>query len=88
MLVYVSTKTEFLADVRSDIIDEKILALFQRHLGRSTNKSEITSWRNSMRYMRDVLADEEIPSDSGVAIEYTLPQTAKRIDFILTGKGQ
>lgn len=88
MLVYVSTKTEFLADVRSDIIDEKILASFQRHLGRSTNKSEITSWRNSMRYMRDVLADEEIPSDSGVAIEYTLPQTAKRIDFILTGKGQ
>lgn len=88
MLVYTSTKAEFLADVRSDIIDEKILASFQRHLGRSTNKSEITSWRNSMRYMRDVLTDEEIPSDSGVAIEYTLPQTTKRIDFILTGKGQ
>ncbi len=40
-----------------------------------------------MLYMSQVLADDEIPADSGVAIEYTLPQTTKRIDFILTGKG-
>lgn len=40
-----------------------------------------------MLYMSQVLADDEIPSNSGVAIEYTLPQTTKRIDFILTGKG-
>ncbi len=87
MLVYTSTKTEFLKDVRSDIVDEKILASFQRHLGRSTNKNEIASWRNSMLYMGQVLADDGIPDNSGVAIEYTLPQTTKRIDFILTGKG-
>lgn len=87
MLVYASTKTEFLSDVRSDIIDEKILAKFQRHLGRSTNKNEVSAWRNSMLYMSQVLADDEIPGNSGVAIEYTLPQTTKRIDFILTGKG-
>lgn len=87
MLVYTSTKTEFLDDVRSDIIDNKILSSFQRHLGRTTNKSEITAWRNSMLYMSQVLADDEIPENAGVAIEYTLPQTTKRIDFILTGKG-
>ena len=88
MLVYASTKTEFLDDVRADTIDEKIHALFKRHLGRSTGKKEITSWRNSMLYMSQVLADDAIPGNSGVAIEYTLPQTTKRIDFILTGKGQ
>lgn len=87
MLVYTSTKTEFLDDVRSDIIDNKILSSFQRHLGRTTNKSEITAWRNSMLYMSQVLADDEIPENAGVAIEYTLPQTTKRIDFILTGRG-
>lgn len=87
MLVYTSTKTEFLDDVRSDIIDDKILTSFQRHLGHTTNKNEIASWRNSMLYMSQVLADDEIPGNSGVAIEYTLPQTTKRIDFILTGKG-
>lgn len=87
MLVYASTKTEFLNDVRADTVDEKILASFQRHLGHSTNKNEITAWRNSMLYMGQVLADDEIPENAGVAIEYTLPQTTKRIDFILTGKG-
>jgi hypothetical protein len=40
-----------------------------------------------MQYMSQVLTDDEIPSDSGVAIEYSLPQTTKRIDFILTGVG-
>lgn len=88
MLVYTATKTEFLDDVRADIVDEKILSSFQRHLGHSTNKNEIAAWRNSMLYMSQVLADAEIPGNSGVAIEYTLPQTTKRIDFILTGKGQ
>ena len=86
MLVYMSTKSDFMEDVLSNRIDEIILAAFQRHLGHSTNKSEIVSWRNSMSYMSHVLADEGIPKDAGVAIEYTLPQTTKRIDFILTGK--
>lgn len=87
MLVYASTKTEFLDDVRTDTIDEKILTSFKRHLGHSTSKNEITAWRNSMLYMSQVLDDDGIPGNSGVAIEYTLPQTNKRIDFILTGKG-
>jgi uncharacterized protein len=88
VLIYTSTKTEFLDDVRANTIDQKILASFQRHLGHSTNKNEITAWRNSMLYMSQVLGDDEIPANSGVAIEYTLPQTNKRIDFILTGLGQ
>lgn len=87
MLVYASTKIDFLDDVRSNTIDEKILASFQRHIGHTTSKNEIASWRNSMMYMSHVLADDDIPRDAGVAIEYTLPQTTKRIDFILTGKG-
>ena len=88
MLVYTSTKAEFLVDVHADVIDQKILAAFQRYLGHSTNKNEIASWRNSMLYMSQVLADDEIPGNSGVAIEFTLPQTTKRIDFILTGENQ
>lgn len=36
--------------------------------------------------MDRVLNDDEIPHDAGVAIEYHLPQTSKRIDFILTGR--
>lgn len=54
--------------------------------GRNTGKSEIDSWINSLQYMDRVLNDDEIPHDAGVAIEYHLPQSSKRIDFILTGK--
>jgi len=54
--------------------------------GRKTSRSEINSWINSLQYMDRVLNDNEIPDDSGVSIEYHLPQSNKRIDFILTGK--
>lgn len=53
--------------------------------GRNTGRSEIDSWINSLQYMDRVLNDDEIPHDAGVAIEYHLPQSSKRIDFILTG---
>lgn len=88
MLVYLSTKTDFLDDVRSNDIDNKILASLQRHLGRSTGRSEISAFRHSMQYMSQILVDDAIPDNAGVAIEYAIPQTTKRIDFILTGKGQ
>ncbi len=35
--------------------------------------------------MYKVLNDEKIPSNSGVAIEYNLPNTAKRVDFLISG---
>jgi len=38
-----------------------------------------------MQYMSNALEDSGIPNDTGVAIEYKIPQTAKRIDIILTG---
>ncbi len=38
--------------------------------------------------MAKVLNDDEIPGDAGVAIEYNIPQTGKRVDFILTGRSE
>ena len=51
----------------------------------NTQKSEINSWVNSLQYMDRVLNDPAIPGDAGVAIEYHIPKSNKRIDFILTG---
>src|SRR3989304_2938472 len=87
MLVYASNKAEFINDVQSNFIEERIHESFQRHLGKHVSQQEVKSWRNSMMYMSNVLADVGIPPDAGVAIEYTIPQSNKRIDFILTGKG-
>ncbi|MEJ8841512.1 DUF2075 domain-containing protein [Lacibacter sp. H375] len=87
MIVYQATKAEFSDDVLDDRIDLKILEFFKKNLKQSTSKQEITAWKNSMIYMDKVLNDSELPDDCGVAIEYQLPQSAKRIDFILTGLG-
>ena len=86
MIVYSSTKAQFQDDVMTNDIGNIIHDIFKSKTGRSTNRSEINSWINSLQYMDRVLNDDTIPSDAGVAIEYHLPQTSKRIDFILTGR--
>jgi hypothetical protein len=88
MIVYQSDKQRFLDDVLSNTIEQKILADFQFKLNRTTTSSEITSWKNSMMYMQNVLLDPEIPANCGIAIEYKIPLTSKRIDFILSGMGK
>ena len=62
-------------------IEENILT----KLGKHTPKAEFRSWENSLNYMYKVLNDNEIPSDAGVAIEFNIPQTSKRVDFMISG---
>lgn len=38
--------------------------------------------------MAKVLQDEEIPDDAGIAIEYQLPRSSQRIDFMITGEDE
>src|SRR5690606_12084549 len=83
---YSATRGQFTEDVFRNVIESKILAAFERRLGQSTSKREIESWKNSMQYMNNLLLNYEIPEDAGVAIEYKIPLTAKRVDFILTGR--
>jgi len=85
MIVYQSTKEGFLSDVLNNEIDSKIKAAFIRHLGRSTSHNEVLSWTNSMMHMNNVLSDSEIAADAGISIEFQIPLTSKRIDFIITG---
>lgn len=84
MIVYDGIKTDFMNDVRDNLICNKIYEQYQRYFGRTT-ESQMRAWQNSMQYMRNILDADEIPSDCGVAIEYNIPMTSKRIDFILTG---
>ena len=87
MIVYQATKADFSDDVLGDKLDGKILAYFQKYLGHSTSKREIEAWKNSLLYMDKVLNDDGIPDNCGIAIEYQIPQTSKRLDFIITGLG-
>lgn len=85
MIVYSGSKREFLRSTYNDQIALEIERNVLERLGRHTPESELNSWRNSMQYMYRVMSDEDIPMDAGVAIEYNIPQTAKRVDFMITG---
>ena len=54
-------------------------------MNRHTARNEFRAWENSLEYMYKVLSDDGIPRDSGIAIEYNIPQTSKRVDFIISG---
>ena len=86
MIVYSATRSQFTKDVYSNQIEEKILLALKTEAGISVSPSEINSWKNSMQYMNNALVDGEISGDAGVAIEYIVPTTSKRVDFILTGR--
>ena len=86
MIVYSATKREFVDDVRSNRIAEIIENEVLRKLNRNSPRNEKLSWENSLQYMSQVLWDDDIPAAAGVAIEYNLPMTNRRVDFILTGK--
>lgn len=85
MIVYSSTKQDFSNDVMSNDIGNIILREYKRATGHNTGDSEVLSWVNSLQYMDRVLQDETIPNDAGIAIEYHIPQSSKRIDFIVSG---
>lgn len=85
MLVYEGIKKDFINDVNLNLIVNKIYDRYKKFFGKTTD-SQLNSWKNSMQYMRGVLDDNDIPNNAGVAIEFNIPTTSKRIDFILSGR--
>ena len=85
MIIYQGTKREFMLDVRdnriADILEEK----FREHHIAHNNPSEHRAWCNSTQFMRNALDDDGISGDCQVAIEYQIPLTSKRVDFMISG---
>ena len=88
MIVYSGLKSDFLSAVEEDSIAAKIEEKIYSVMHRRTAQNEFRSWENSLEYMYKVLNDSAIPENSGVAIEYNIPQTSKRVDFIISGYGE
>ncbi len=85
MIVYDGIKSDFIRNVEEGTIAEEIRQRVLEKMGRHTPPNEFRSWENSMQHMYKVLNDHEIPNDAGIAIEYNIPQTSKRVDFIISG---
>lgn len=88
MIVYDGIKSDFLISVENDTIAEEIERNIYEKMNRRTAHNEFRAWENSLEYMYKVLHDDEIPGDAGIAIEYNIPQTSKRVDFIISGYDQ
>jgi len=86
MIIYNKTKVDFSIDILSNDIGNIITNHIHEKTGKNVSPNEVRSFANSLSFMERVINDPSIPSDSGISIEYHLPQTSKRVDFIITGK--
>ncbi|MCO5099474.1 MAG: DUF2075 domain-containing protein [Burkholderiaceae bacterium] len=88
MIIYKSTKSGFLDDVFKHDIEAVILAAYREETGHKVPPGQILAWKESLLAMAKVLNDDSIPDDCGIAVEYTIPQTSKRIDLLLSGSAE
>ena len=87
MIVYQATKQQFLRDAANGI-EDIIYSKLVNNLGIKVqmNGSEYNSWKNSLgNYMYHVMNTATLPDDITVAVEYSIPRTKNRIDFIIVG---
>ena len=84
MIIYSSDVAGFKHDSFTgrliETIDRQVRDSWQQSSGR-----EVLSWENSLKYMEGVIHNSRIPDDCGIAIEYMIPTTSKRIDFLISG---
>jgi DUF2075 family protein len=85
MIVYSGTIKQFNNCVISGQIADKIEKEFKVRKIQSNFRSEYRAWNNSLMFMQMVLNDSNINENLKVAIEYQIPTTSKRVDFIITG---
>ena len=90
MIVYSTTKRGFLKDAENNIEDKVRLCVKEKlNIDVKPGSSEYESWKNSLgNAMYHAMNTDTIPDDAGVAIEYSIPRTKNRIDFLVTGEDE
>lgn len=84
MIIYKASKREFIEHVDNDSISIVIEKAYREKVGK-VSLAEKRAWKNSMLYMYKALNVSQIPNDATIAIEYRIPATSMRIDFIISG---
>lgn len=86
MIIYSKTKEDFSNDILTNDIGNIISKHIYEKTRKNVAKNEVRSFENSLSYMERVLNTSAIPDDCQISIEYHIPHTSKRVDFIITGK--
>ena len=85
MIVYNATKAQFNDDVNLNRISDIILHNLRERNIPGGQLAEYHSWQNSLHFVRAAIDDPEISGDVEVAVEYQIPRTSKRVDFMIAG---
>lgn len=85
MRLYSGSSTQFIDDTVQNQIADKLRLTFFDHFRFYPSPSEVQSWQNSLRAMSLLLMRSKL-DDHGVILEYQLPMTSKRLDFLICGK--
>ena len=85
MIVYEDSKRCFVEDIKPNCIADKITAKIRERGINAGHEREYISWQNSLQFMRNIVDDNDIDDEVRIAIEYNIPLTSKRVDFIICG---
>jgi DUF2075 family protein/DNA replication protein DnaC len=85
MRLYSGTSVQFIADTTQNQIAEKLRESFFIHFRFYPSPSEVNSWRNSLRAIKDIFVLGNL-IDHGIILEYQLPLSSKRLDCLICGK--
>ncbi|MBI1316540.1 DUF2075 domain-containing protein [bacterium] len=85
MIVYKRTIHDFLLDADSGNLADTVLAELYQKTGRRVGASEQSSWHHSLGQMAGVLDKAGLPENNWVGVEYGIPRTSNRIDFLISG---
>lgn len=85
MILYSSSKNEFIKDVNNNKITEILNNIIKETMYRSTSEAEQNSWKNSLEYMSSILINSNLPQECTIILEYNLPISSSRIDLMISG---
>lgn len=85
MRLYSGTSAQFVEDTFQGQIAEKLRNSFFEHFRHYPSPSEVSSWKNSLRAMSQVVEHTGL-TDHGVILEYQLPLSSRRLDCMICGR--
>jgi len=83
--LYAGMSGAFIEDTVRNQIARKLSDAFFQYYGYPAAKSEVASWGNSLRAMAQVVQYAKL-NDHGVVVEYELPSSSRRLDFMICGR--
>lgn len=85
MIIYKNSVENFNRDVFNGLIANKLENLFMMLNIGHESQGEYRSWNNSLEVVSSVLKNCDVNPDLKVAVEYQIPLTSKRVDFLISG---